>query len=450
MKIRDRLSLQFTIISAVLFLAVLAGIYLLTAAYRKKDFRERLFDRANTNAQLFLAEDNLSKEKFMEVQKKYPQSLPEEDVRIYDDHDTPVFIKKSGGGWPSSVIDQVRKDKSYYATDNGKQTVGIYYIDNSGNFTVLVSAKDTYGYIEMRQLFWVMFFAFFISVFILFFSGRLFSMIALSPIIKVISEVKFIRSTSLHKRLATKAEAKDEINELTVTFNNLLEHLEQSFEAQSSFVAHASHELRTPVTSIIGNVEVTLSQPRQIEEYKKTLESVLTESENLKELLNNLFELTHSNIDSTGFQDIRLDELLWQAKDEWMNHIKDSQIEVEYVLPADTTKYTIQGSESLLFLALGNIIKNAIKFSNNQKVYCKLYMNNDSPVISIIDKGIGIGKGDLEKIFKPFVRGSNTLGYSGMGIGLSLADNIFRLHNASIHVISVQNEGTEFQIKFSV
>jgi signal transduction histidine kinase len=448
MKIKNRLSLQFTLISAVLLLLVLTGIWLLAVRYRKNDFRERLLDRAVTKAELFLAKDNLSEENFKDVQKRYFQSLQDEVVQIYDDNYESVFIKDTAAKWPKKIIDQVRKQKVLFLSDGYRQTVGIYYIDNSGNYTVLASAVDHYGQDEMRQLFWVMLIAFFISVFILFFSGRLFARIALSPIIKVIRDVKVIRSTSLDKRLQIKG-GKDEINELAVTFNNLLEHLEQSFGAQRSFVAHASHELRTPVTSIIGDIEVTLSQNRNDTEYKETLEKVLAESEKLNDLINNLFDLAEANIDITEFQDIRLDELLWQVKDEWANRIQDSKIELKYNLPEESRKYTVQGNSYLLFIALGNILKNAIKFSNNNVVKCMLYMQHNTPVISIRDKGIGIDRNDIENIFQPFFRGANTFGYAGFGIGLSLSEKILRLHNARIYVQSELNKGTEFKIFFS-
>lgn len=448
MKIRDRLSLQFTMISAILLLAVLAGIYMFSSEHRVNDFRQRLRERAITNAELFLAQDNLSEEKFRDVRKKFPQSLQEEIVGIYNDSNQSVFVKDSSYHWPLSIINEVRRQKTIYYTQGKRQTVGIYYADNSGNFTILVSAVDLYGLGQMQQLFWVICIVFFISVFILFFAGRLFARIALSPIIKVINEVKFIRSSSLDKRLQTK-QGKDEINELAITFNNLLEHLEQSFEAQRSFVAQASHELRTPITSIIGDVEVTLSQDRDKEEYKKTLDNVLTESGKLNDLINNLFDLAQANIDITEFQDLRLDELLWQVKDEWINRIPESKIDLVYHLPEDPRRYTIQGNNYLLFIAVGNILKNAIKFSDYRMVSCKLYLQHNTPVISIRDTGIGIGKEDFQKIFQPFYRGSNSSGYEGYGVGLSLADKIFRLHNVHVDINSELGKGTEFLLSFS-
>jgi len=449
MTIRDRLSLQFTLVSAVLLFGVLAGIYLLTDRYRRGDFREHLMGRAITTAEVFLAQDNMSAEKFADVQKKYPLSLSQEVVRIYNDSDKPVFLQTGSFQWPPALIDRVRRQRIVQFQEGDKFTCGVYYLDNSGNFTVLASAVDTFGQAEMRQLFWVMFVAFFISVFVLFFAGRLFARIALSPMIRVINDVRIIRSTSLDRRLKTEG-GKDEINELAVTFNNLLEHLQQSFEAQSSFVAHASHELRTPITSIIGDVEVTLSQPREGQEYRQTLEGVLTEAEKLSDLINTLFELAQTNTGFAEFRELRLDELLWQLKDEWTTRMPEARINLQYDLPEDTWKYTIQANNYLLFLAIGNILRNAIKFSYDKAVYCHLFLQNGTPVISIRDKGIGIRPEDIPNIFLPFFRGANTFGYAGYGVGLSLADKILRLHNVRVTVSSELNEGTEFLLYFSV
>ena len=449
MKIRDRLSLQFTLLSAVLLFLVLAAIYGLFWNNRQQDFYTHLLDRAITNAELFLAQDNLSAEKFREVQKKYPQTLPDEIVHIYNDKDQSVFINDSTSQWNSDIIDRVRQEKSFYYSKGTRQTVGIFYRDNSGDFVILASAVDKDGFAKLQQLLGIMVVGFMISVGILFFAGRLFARIALSPIIKVINDVRIIRSSSLNKRLETKG-GKDEINELAVTFNNLLEHLEQSFEAQNSFVAHASHELRTPITSIIGDVEVTLSQERTNDDYVKTLQGVLAESEKLNDLINNLFELAQTNIDITEFRDLRLDELIWQIKDEWTSRTPENQIDLQYHLPEDPRKYTIQGNNYLLFIAISNILKNAIKFSNNHMVSLRLYLRDNTPVISIRDSGIGIGKEDLQKIFQPFFRGANSFGYAGYGVGLSLADKIFRLHNVRVDVKSQLEKGTEFQLFFSV
>jgi signal transduction histidine kinase len=449
MKIRDRLSLQFTLIFAVLLLLVLATIFLLTYKYRVNDFYDRLQDRAVITAQLFLAEDNLSEEKFRAVQEKYPQSLPSEFVRIYDDENHPVFLKDRSNQWSQGVIDDVRAKGTLFYSEGNVRTAGIYYKDNSGNFVVLASAVDVYGDKGMRQLFWSMFSVLIISIFVMYFLGSLFARIALFPIAKIINEVKIIRSTSLNKRLAVK-DGKDEINELATTFNNLLEHLEQSFDAQRSFVANASHELRTPLTTIVGNIEVTLGVERDKEEYKKALADALVETEKLTDLVNDLFDLSHSNIDVNDFHDVRLDELLWQVKDEWSHRIPGSRIDLLYNLPEEPKRYTIAGNSHLLFIALGNILKNAVKFSAMDLVTCILSIQEDKAIITIKDRGIGIKPEDIPHIFEPFYRGANAKGFEGLGIGLSLSEKIFRLHGAVVQVRSEWRKGTTFYILFPV
>jgi signal transduction histidine kinase len=447
MKIRDRFSLQFTGIFAILLLLVLTGIFIITEKNRKADFFKRLYDRAYTIAELFLAEDNLSKEKFQEVQKRYQLYLPNEQINIYNDRFEPVFINQHQSGWSQEIIRTVTSKKNTSFEDGNQQTVGIYYSDNSGNFVVLISANDSSGIERRKQLLVAMTICFLMSVVVMYVLGQFFARAALQPITNVINEVKIIRSANLDKRLEM-PKNKDEINELVMTFNNLLEHLEQSFQAQRTFVSNASHELRTPLTSIIGDIEVTLAFERNKEDYKTTLGNVLGTAEKLREMINNLFELAQTTITEDDFEDVRLDELVWQVKDEWTYKIHNSNIELTFKLDADTDKFTIRGKPQLLFIALGNIINNAVKFSENKPILCSIESVHNGTEIRIRDFGIGIPDADLPNIFSPFRRGSNAAKYSGFGIGLSLSEKILKLHNATVTVNNTFKAGTEFVIFF--
>ncbi|MDR3711478.1 MAG: HAMP domain-containing sensor histidine kinase [Puia sp.] len=447
MKIKDRLSLQFTLIFAILLLCVMVSIYYLTENNRERNFFTHLRERALTAAQIFLAEDNLSAGKFKEVQKRYSNSLPEEELKIYNAQGESVFINQTETDWPPQKIQEVIRKKEIAFYNGGKQVVGIYYMDNSGNFVVFAAARDLYEYKHMQQLLMIMLFLFVISLGIVFFLGQWFSKLALSPINRIIEEIKFIRSSSLDKRLNT-GNGKDEIADLSMNVNNLLEHLEQSFSSQRSFVANASHELRTPLTSVIGQIEVTLRNVRASEEYRKVLENLLVETVRINELINSLFELVNANIDTEDFNEVRLDELVWQVKDEWENRLPGSRVELSLSLPQNPAAYTIQGNWHLLFIAIGNIVKNAIKFSTRAPVSLTIGLEGGNVLVAIADKGIGILPEELGGIFQPFYRGSNTGGYEGMGIGLSLSEKILRLHDASIHVHSIPGEGTVFSIKF--
>jgi len=446
MKVKDRLSLQFTLMFAVLLCVVLAGIYYLVGQNRQESFYTKLDDRALIMGELYLAQDNMSQESFKKVIEKYPQVLSHEIVRIYDANFKPAFIKEDSVSWSKDIIQQVIEKRKIHFSRGEQQISGLYYEDNSGNFVVIASAIDDAGYQNMKRMAWIMFFSFLASLIITFLLGRIFATIALQPISRIINNVKIIRATSLNQRLAVSRYRNDEINQLSTTINNLLEHLEQSFEAQRSFITYASHELRTPLTSILGNAEITLKNEREKEEYKTVLQSIVKESEKLNQLINSLLELAQANIDTNEPEVISLDEILWEVVDEWDG--KPGQVKVEYNLPSEKARYTIQGNRRLLFIAISNVLKNAIKFSGDKEVYCSLNCNNNEAIIAIKDSGIGIDKSETENIFKPFYRAPNAAGHEGSGIGLSLADKIIRLHNGTIHINSVLNEGTTISICF--
>lgn len=446
MKVRDRLSLQFTLMFAILLLIVLTGIYLLESNNREISFFQKLEGRATVVGELYLAEDNMSSQSFSEVLKKYPQTLPGEHIRIYNDKYQPVFIKEDSIRWPAALIQKVIKQKRVFFDQGKQQVVGTYYVDNSGNFVIIASATDEGGMDTLRKLSWIMFFSYLCSLFITFFLGRIFARIALRPVSNTIDDVKIIRATSLNKRLPVNKLINDELTQLSVTINNLLEHLEQSFNDQQAFITNASHELRTPLTTILGNAEISLKSERSAEEYKSTLQGIIKETERLNDILNGLFELAQVTINSP-LEKIRLDELLWSVTDEIKEkYDKSNAVSIDYELPDDTKKLTILGNPSLLFIALGNILKNAIKFSGGKEVKCHLRYDSDKVIISIKDSGIGINPDDFDKIFQPFFRAENARPFSGSGIGLSLAQKIIRLHNGRMEVSSEPNKGTEFRI----
>ncbi len=451
MKIKNRLSLYFTAVSAIVLLIVQVVICLTFNSLIKTDFYDHLMDRANVAAQLYLEADEISADSLSHVRERYLQPLNSEVVRLYDDKNDASFIKDKNQFWTSPVINAVRKRKQLEFTEGKRQTVGIYYNDNQGNFVILVSAIDYPGGKRLTDLVETMAILLITVTVALFVISRWFAEKSLQPIDKVIDQMRRVRASNLSLRV-DEGNGKDEISALAHNFNQLLEHLENAFELQQTFVINASHELRTPITSMIGEIEIALNKLRSNAEYEHVLASVLNDAERLNETITSLLELANVDMNYTqpAFKPVAIDELIWDLNDYWNDKAGKGLFTVNILhLPEDHEKLQILANKPLLTIAFNNIIGNAFKFSQNKRVKCDLFADENAIVINISDLGIGIKAEELDKVFNSFYRGTNVKSYHGNGIGLYVTNKIINLFNGTITVNSIQNEGTTVTIKFN-
>ncbi|MDB5134040.1 MAG: hypothetical protein JWP37_643 [Mucilaginibacter sp.] len=452
MKIKNRLALYFTLISAVILLIALSTIFITFNSFVRADFYSRLMDRAKVAAQLYLEADEISADSLSHVRERYLKQLPGEVTRFYDDRNAASFIRDRQQYWSSDVINLVRKRKQLEFTEGDRQTVGIYYNDNQGNFVILTSAADMQGHQRIGDLVEIMLFMFVCVITGLFFIGRWFAKKALEPIDEIVKQMQQVRASNLSLRIA-EGNGKDEISKLAQNFNRLLKHLDNAFEIQQTFVTNASHELKTPITSIIGEVEVALNKRRTNEEYEQILRSVLNDTERLNDTITGLMELAQVDMSYTqaALSPVAIDELIWELADYWTNKLGKGLFAVNIQhLPDDPEKLLIPANKALLTIALNNIIGNGYKFSNNQRVQCDLYADNSRISITITDKGIGIPAEEMAKVFQSFYRGANVKDYHGNGIGLYITGKIITLFNGTINVISNTGRGSAITIHFSI
>jgi signal transduction histidine kinase len=450
MKIKNRLALYFTLISTVILLIALAIILVIFNSFAKSDFYSRLVDRAKVAAQLYLEADEISPDSLSHVRERNLKQLPGEVTRFYDDRNTASFIRDRQQYWDSDVINKVRRGRQVEFAEGNRQTVGIYYNDNQGNFVILTSAVDIQGHRRINDLIEIMLIMVVWVIAGLFFIGRWFAKKALEPIDDIIGQMQQVRASNLSMRI-NEGNGKDEISELAQNFNRLLKHLDNAFEVQQTYVVNASHELKTPVTSIIGEIEVALNKKRPNEEYEQILRSVLNDAENLNETITGLMELAQVDMSYTRAElsPVAVDELIWELADHWTNKLGKGIFAVSIQhLPDDPEKLQIPANKALLIIALNNIIGNAYKFSDKQCVQCDLYADNSHISITISDKGIGIPAKELEKVFQSFYRATNVKDYKGNGIGLYITGKIISLFNGAINAASEPGKGTSITISF--
>jgi len=450
MKIKNRLALYFALITAVTLTIALIIIYISFNSLVRTDFYSRLNDRAKVVVQLYFKADEISSDSLGNVQKRFSRQLSGEVIRIYNDKNQPAIIKETPPGWSNNIIESVRRKREIAFNEGNRQTVGSYVNDNQGNFVVLVSAIDVQGNKRLNDLVEIMAILFIGTLAALFVIGRWFAQKALTPIDNVVAQMQMVRASNLSLRI-DEGNGRDEISTLAQNFNRLLSHLENAFELQQSFVTNASHELRTPVTSIIGEVEVALHKARTPEEYRQLLTSVLTDAERLKETITGLLELAQVDMNFTQaiLSPIAIDELIWELDEYWTKRIGKSYFNVNILhLPEDPDKLLLAANKSLLTIALNNIIGNAYKFSDNKPVQCDLYVDEEKINIRITDHGIGIPAKEHKKVFRSFYRGTNVKGYTGNGIGLYVTGKIVELFGGTINIDSTGAKGTAIVMEF--
>lgn len=450
MKIQTKITLLFFFISSTGLVLLHASIFYFVAEFNFEDFFDRLEARVNLTAQINIYSDEKSAT-YQEVRNKYLEKLSEEQDYI-------VKVDKNGSlprkpvDAPQSFYNSIFKNgKSRYNQGN-RFYAGSFFKTPRGNFLVIVSAADPYGFKELAELRKVLFVCFIVSIILAYIAGKIFSYYTISPVRSIIKSVKNISANNLHSRLPDVL-GKDEIAELVLTFNNMLTRLETAFETQNNFVSNASHELRTPLTIITSETELLLSIDNLPAEITKSGKHILAEAEKLNNILESLLGLAQSGFDGKkqNWQKIRVDELVWTVIDSVRKIEPESNIDMDFEsLPENDAHMCTEGNTNLLHLAISNIVLNACKYSNNQLVTIKLSSENGRILLAVTDKGIGIPEQEQQHIFEPFFRASNTSQFEGYGIGLPLTLNIIRLHKGSIGIRSEEQVGTEMMILLPV
>lgn len=287
------------------------------------------------------------------------------------------------------------------------------------------------------------------------FMGWFFSRSAYMPINKMISEANSITADRLDARLPG-SKTGDEISKLADTLNGMIERLEKSFLTQKQFNADASHELKTPLTILKGEIEVALQQSRSEEEYKRILSDNLDEVNRLQKIVESLLLLSRfeNNKIELHVEKINLNDLLIDAAKKANTYAKKKDIRIVIRLDEsnDGGEILINGDYAKLINVLLNIIDNAIKYSDNnsQIEIAASKTPNDTAVVSVKDNGAGINPEDIENIFSRFYRSkkSRTRDDSvSYGLGLSIAKAVIEAHRGNISVRSKPKQGSTFSFE---
>lgn len=448
MKIQTQTTLLFTILAAAVILLLNAVMYYAATRDTANDFKKRLELRTVVAAKIYFEKDTSSSAAYNELRQQYLEILPSEREYMFK---ASTDTQQAGmPPVPASYLQQIKqaKGETVYYRQGDLYFAGILYPVGNEAYYIIKSAVNVYGLQALKNLKRILLIAFIGKVVLVFTVGIYFSRKAFKPFRDIIARVKNIGVENLSLRL-TEKRGRDEIAELSRTFNGMLDRLQTAFDIQNNFVSSASHELKTPLTTIIGEAEIVLSKERESDAYRQTLEVILKEAEKLEAMTTALLSLAQSGFNNNreNYEPVRLDELLYEIRETIHRINPEGKLKLEMQdLPMSMEGLLVMGNPQLLKLAISNVIMNACKYSSNQPVGIKISSNQQQLRLDVSDSGIGIPDAELKHVFVPFFRASNTGPYKGYGVGLPLALNIIRQHHGNISVASDEGKGTRVTI----
>ena len=267
----------------------------------------------------------------------------------------------------------------------------------------------------------------------------------LTPLQKLTSEVSQIQAQNLSTQLAV-PNSKDEIAQLTSSFNEMLARLDNAFSTQKQFSANAAHELRTPLAVLQTNLEVfEKKQEPEMVEYQQLFTMIKEQTARLSQLVGTLLDMT--NLKSVPRTDqVSLEELVDEVFCDLDPVAEKAGISIHFDDSSSQDSHTdVTGSYVLLYRAVYNLVENAIKYNRpNGSVTVSVKEKNGQAMILVKDTGIGISPENQKKIFDPFFRvdKSRSRAMGGAGLGLALVDSIAREHGGSVKVLESNEKGS--------
>ena len=358
-------------------------------------------------------------------------------------------LKWSGSGWEfgqrrirSDIrdLDENERQKSESIDDENRYraisvTVGIS----------LTSVRTTLNrllitLVELTIGIWIVAFA----------AGRFVCRRALLPIHRMAVAARQIDASDLTNQRLPSVSSNDELDELNQAFNNLLDRLQESFERQKRFTDDASHQLRTPITAMLGQIEVALRRERRGEDYRQVLVTVQQKAGHLAQMVESLLFLARTNPEAQApaLETLELTKWLPQHIHTWAGHPRFRDITCKV---ATTKPCEINAQPVLLSELLNVLIDNACKYSESgTPVKVQLEKLAEEVSIRVEDQGCGIEESDLAKLFVPFFRSADARrrGIEGVGLGLSIAKRLVTMFDGSLTVTRNRDAVCCFTLRF--
>ncbi|PWN68261.1 sensor histidine kinase [Chryseobacterium phosphatilyticum] len=446
---------RFTLISSLSFgiVSIITSAVIFFAYYdsTKIFYFEKLRNTALISAIYYLEKDELPKNRHAQIKKEYNHLIQNNRVAVYNGNNEVTFGHNlNDRNIKPSHLQAVRTNKVVQFMSDNQFYYGIFYPDNQGDFVVFVKSPNDSFQSQIWRLSIIMISVLVLGLLVIFFLSRYLSKIVYKPISNVVERINKVDYNNISTAI-TSTNTNDEIEDLIKSYNKLIGRISENVLLQQNFINYVSHEFKTPLAAISGNLEVFAQRDRTPEEYHQVAKESLENVFEIENILNNLLLMSGMTKLEASHQQVRVDELIWKIYEKLQLKAKENNSSIKIQL--EVTKPSLlefPGNETLLYLAVYNIVENSIKYSCDKPVTLILSEKSNHLYIEIRDEGRGIPPDDLMKITETFYRGKNVDSVKGSGIGLSLSKSIFDHHHIVMKIDSTVNIGTSVLLEFPV
>lgn len=449
MNIKTSLTIKFTAIVGGILLVFSLFTYQFYALFRQNQFAERLESTSYNVVSTFLENEELTTDILKLLYSRSMGRFQGERLFIADEKHTVIFSSTAMKEHEYSMLQQIYKSKETVTLISGDTDYVAFVVPyKNNNYYVVDYAVDVVGRNKLSFLRNILFIMTLGCMLVAAISGWYFARQALLPIKNLVNQIDLINESNLNLRL-NEGKSKDEIAALSLVVNRMLERIEKSFAFQKLFIANASHEFRTPLTAMKGQIEVMLLQDRSKDEYTNTLKSLEEDVDNLMALITGLSELASANADfpNVTFNEVSFVEVIMESREELLKRKPDYHIVLKWGdIPEEEEYTTLKGDLSLLKSVFSNLFDNACKFSPDHRVEADIQFNKMDIRILISDNGPGIPADEIQQVFQPFFRSNELRQIPGHGIGLSLVKKTIELHRGTIKIFSGSGKGTQVEV----
>lgn len=451
--LRNKLAFGFITAFTLLLGISFYTIYALSAEYRKEEFYRRLRDKTVTTYRLMVEVEQINYNMLRLFDRNTINSLYEEKIILFDSSFRVMYKSNDDKHvtYSPGILKQLRNTAELHFSDKRHETVGLKFRHNGKVYYGIAKAYDRFGKSKLEFLKWILISTFVVATVLMVLLSFFLSKLITQPVTLLTAEIERISPNNLSKRVEAK-DTRDEVGFLAYKFNELLDRVERAFKFQYHFINHLSHELKTPLAVMMTNTERALTEG-DTASLRKSLQFQQHALMELSHIINTMLDISMSETRMADVQKdaIRVDELLFECMDEIT--LLDSSVQFDFIMDEsldNSDRLTVNGNTRMLKMALLNLLKNAVNYSENKKPFIKILSAPGAIEIKFINNGPVLVAEEQERLFRHLFRGSNSKQVKGFGLGLVLVHRIVTLHNGTVSYSVTSDEQNCFSVRLPV